>query len=138
MLTALTTGATGTVVATSPDTCKTPQPPFGAPAPIPYPNTGMCATSLGVGFKVLVDSMPVVVEGCKLPASLGDQAGVAGGVVSGIFSGEIGYKMYSSRVSADGKKVVYLSALTGHNGANPNAPIGAVATPSQLRVLVSP
>jgi len=119
-----------------PDVCNTPSP--AGPIPMPYPNTGQLATADGVSLKVLVDSKEVVVESTKLPNSLGDQAGTQGGLVSGTVGDQVTFKLYSSRVYVDGKKAVYLTATTAHNGSNPNAPMGSVLAPSQAKVLVEP
>jgi hypothetical protein len=131
----LATSAGGTAMA-MPDVCNTPAPP-GPPIPVPYPNNGMLATASSVGMKVLVGSAPVIVESSKLPTSVGDQAGALGGLTSGVVGGPVSFKQYSAKVSAEGKKVVFLSATTGHNGDNPNA-VGSVTVPSQARVLVEP
>ena len=73
-----------------PDTCKTPAPP-APPVPTPYPNMGMLmqATPPTCSKKVKVIAMPVVLLGTKIPMSSGDDAGVAGGVVSGTIKGPV-------------------------------------------------
>ncbi len=119
-----------------PDVCKTPSP--AGPIPIPYPNTGQLTTADGVIDKVLVESKEVVVESSKLPNSQGDEAGTAGGVVSGKNMDQVTFKQYSSKVIAKGKKVVFATATTAHNGSNPNLPTGVQVVPSQMKVLVNP
>ncbi len=118
-----------------PDVCKTPSP--AGPIPIPYPNTGQLNVADGVIDKVLIESKEVVVESSKLPNSQGDEAGTAGGVVSGKNMDQITFKVYSTKVIAKGKKVVYCTATTAHNGSNPNMPAGAQIVPSQTKVLLN-
>lgn len=134
MLPASTT-AGGTCFA-MPDVCKTPAPP-APPVPIPYPNVGQLAQATGTSVKVMFMNKPVVVEASKIPSSNGDQAGSAGGVVSGQVAGEIAFKMPSSKVQAEGKKIVHLVSMSGHNGSNPNMPAGAIIAPSQTKVFVA-
>ncbi len=121
-----------------PDVCKTPMPPPVGTVPVPYPNTGQVMLSTDTVTKVLIDHMPVVVETSSIPLSNGDEAGVTGGVNSGSNLGKVAYRLYSARVIADGKKVVYATCVTAHNGVNANLPAGLQAVPSQLKVLVSP
>ena len=119
-----------------PDVCKTPSP--AGPLPLPYPNLAQLATADGVSLKVLVDNKPVVVEPSVLAMSQGDEAGTAGGVVSGTSRERVTFKQASSKVSIDGKKAVFATAATAHNGSNPNAPVGLQSVPSQAKVLVAP
>jgi hypothetical protein len=117
-----------------PDVCKTPTP--AGPVPIPYPNIGMVAQAVKTSTKVMFVSKPVVVENSEIPMSQGDEAGTAGGVVSGRNMDKIVFKKGSSKVLIEGKGCVYLTAMTGHNGANANMPSGNQIAPSQTKVLV--
>lgn len=119
-----------------PDVCKTPAPP-APPVPIPYPNIGMLPTATGFATKVQIGSMPALTLQSKMPMSQGDEAGVAGGVVSGVNMGPVSYKKGSSSVQIQGSPAVYLTALTGHNGSNANMPAGQQIAPSQTTVLVA-
>ena len=118
----------------SPDVCNTPSP--SGPVPVAYPNIGDLTSTDDVTEKVLVRNKPVVVAGSRIPQSQGDEAGSAGGVVSGTVAGEVSFRQTSMLVSAEGQKVVYATCATAHNGSNPNAPVGAITVPSQITVLV--
>lgn len=126
----------GGVCFAMPDTCNTPAAP--SPVPVPYPNTGQVSTATGVVMKVLVENKETVVEDSKIPMSSGDEAGTAGGVVSGTFGKDVTFKSYSSKVYFGGRKAVMVTAMTAHNGSNPNAPAGAQIAPSQAKVFVAP
>ena len=89
-----------------PDVCKTPTP--GGVVPMPYPNSGMLNTADGVIEKVLIDSKEVVVESSTIAHTQGDEAGVQGGIQSSTDMDESTYKQYSSKVIADGKKMVFI------------------------------
>ena len=118
-----------------PDVCKTPAGPVVVP--IPYPNIGMCPTGVQSTTKVMVMNMPALTQGSKLPMSQGDEAGVAGGVVSGMIMGEIAFRTASSKVAFQGQKVILLTAITAHNGASANAPMGVLLSPSQAKVFAA-
>jgi hypothetical protein len=118
-----------------PDVCKVPAPP-APPIPIPFPNVGQCPMATGTTTKVTVMNMPALTEASKMPLSSGDEAGVAGGVVSGVNMGPVAFKTFSSKVSFQGKKAVMLTGTTGHNGSNANMPAGVCMAPSQTVVLV--
>ena len=116
-----------------PDVCKTPVGPVTVP--IPYPNMGLCPTGVQASTKVLVSNMPALTQGSKLPMSMGDEAGVEGGIISGIIMGEIDFRSASSKVAFQGQKAILLTAMTAHNGSNANVPVGALVSPSQGKVL---
>ena len=118
-----------------PDVCKTPS--FGGPVPIPYPNIGMVNQATKTTTKVKFKGKQVCTKKSEMSRSQGDEAGVAGGVVSGGNMGKIAYKKCSSKVKAQGQKVAYLTSMTGHNGSNANHPAGAQIAPSQTKVLVA-
>ncbi|HEY4248308.1 MAG TPA: DUF4150 domain-containing protein [Lacunisphaera sp.] len=120
-----------------PDVCKTPAPP-APPVPIPYPNIGQMTMAVKTALKVKIVGMPVVIEMSEIPMSQGDEAGVAGGVVSGKNMDKIVVKKGSMKVQVEGKGCAYLTCMTAHNGANANMPAGAQIAPSQAKVLVSP
>ena len=124
----------GGIALAVPDVCNTPSP--SGPVPIPYPNVGQLNAADGTVDKVLIDSKEVVVETSKLPNSQGDEAGTQGGVQSGTNLDQVVFKQYSSKVICDGKKIVFNTAMTAHNGSNPNAPSGQQIVPSQLKVIV--
>lgn len=118
-----------------PDVCLTPAGP--SPVPIPYPNIGQLDGCDGAVDKVLIENKESVVEDSKIPSSSGDEAGTIGGVVSGLNRGEVQFKTYSSKVYLKGKKAVYHTAVTAHNGTNANLPVGTQVAPSQTKVFVA-
>ncbi len=120
-----------------PDVCKTPAPP-GPPVPIPYPNVGMLNQASKTSTKVKFAGKPVVTIKSEIPRSSGDEAGSAGGVVSGINMGKVTFKQGSMKVIVEGQRCVFLTAVTGQNGVNANTPSGVVAAPSQVKVIISP
>jgi hypothetical protein len=86
--------------------------------------------------KVKIVNMLAVIETSEIPMSQGDEAGVAGGVVSGRNMDKITFKKGSSKVLIEGKGAAYLSCMTAHNGANANMPAGHQIAPGQAVVLV--
>ena len=120
----------------APDVCKTPTP-VGT-IPIPYPSIGMVNQAQGTSTHVKAVGKPAVTTNSKIPQSTGDEAGTAGGVVSGMNMGEVAFKKGSSKVKADGHPWAHLTSITAHNGSNANMPAGAQIAPSQTKVLVMP
>ncbi|HXX92275.1 MAG TPA: PAAR-like domain-containing protein [Planctomycetota bacterium] len=122
-----------------PDVCLTPAPP-APPVPIPYPNIAMLpqANPGTASSKVLISSAPAFHEGTTIMMSSGDEAGVLGGVISGVFIGPAAPKLASTQVKAEGQGIVYVTCMFGQNGTNPNVPAGLQVAPSQAKVLVAP
>ncbi len=115
-------GSTGIGTA-FPDVCKTPAPP-APPIPIPYPNIAMSSDLTSGTSQVKVDGQPACIEGANLKMSSGDEAGVAGGVVSGCIKGKAEPMLYSFDVKFEGKGVVRLADIFIHNKGNtPPMPI---------------
>jgi len=125
-----------------PDVCKTPAPPAPSPVPIPYPNMAMCTQAKGgtCSKKVKISNKKTIVVGTEISMSSGDEAGCAGGgVKSSKFKGPAKYKMGSSKVKAEGKKIAHAASMVEHNGSgNSNMPAGAQVAPSQTKVKVMP
>jgi hypothetical protein len=117
-----------------PDVCLTPAPP-APPIPIPYPNIAMFNMALGFAATVLVGGSPALNLQSKCPISSGDEAGVNGGVTSGVFIGPHKFNMGSIKVQIGGQPAVRMTDPTGQNGTSPNA-MGTVMAPSQMKVLV--
>lgn len=117
-----------------PDVCKTPSP--AGPVPIPYPNIAMVNQASGTTKKVKVAGKPAVTKKSKISRSSGDEAGSAGGVVSNVNMNQVTYKKGSSKVKFEGQPVEHLTAMTGHNGSNPNHPAGAQIAPSQTKLII--
>jgi len=120
-----------------PDVCLTPAPP-APPVPVPYPNTGMVNQASKTSTKVKFAGKEVLNIGSEIPRSMGDEAGVNKGVMSGMNMDKITYKKGSSKVKIEGKDCIHLTCMTGHNGSNANMPAGAQIAPSQTKVIISP
>ena len=71
-----------------PDVCKTPTP--AGPIPIPYPNIGKASDITGGPTTVTLDGQMPATKGAKYMMSTGDEAGSAGGVMSGVIKGDCG------------------------------------------------
>jgi hypothetical protein len=134
----LTTKQGGMCMTTGPlDVCKTPAPP-GPPLPLPYLNAaspkqadpGTCTQKTKIG------GQPALTKNSQIPMSSGDEAGVAGGVVSGTIKGPCTYKRFSTKLKLEGANAVYQNCNTAHNGSSPNAPLGMQTAPSQTKVRV--
>ena len=119
-----------------PNVCFIPVPPPVTQVPVPFPSTGLLATTDGAVDKVLIEHKETCVQGSKIPNSKGDEPGVKKGVISQTQSKEVIFKQFSSKVYFRGKKAYFLTAMSTHNGTSPNLPIGAHVAPSQGKVLV--
>jgi hypothetical protein len=124
-----------TAVASAPDVCKTPAAP--SPIPVPYPNiaTTDMADPGGLVPEVLLADMPALNMMSKILLSQGDDAGVAGGLISSKVMGEMAFIDGSAVVTVGGVPAVRVTCQTEHNGAPANT-IGVVSVPSQTAVLV--
>jgi len=120
-----------------PDVCKVPAPP-APPIPTPFPNTAMMNQATGASLKVKICGKQTVTTKSKIPKTMGDEAGVAGGMISGMNMGPASFKKGSTKVKVEGSPTVSLTSMTAHNGTNANAPAGTVVAPSQQKVLISP
>jgi hypothetical protein len=121
------------------DVCKTPSP--AGPVPIPYPNIAMLTNASGstVSTKVKILNKEVATQKTEISMSTGDEAGSAGGgVISNKIKGEAKYKTGSSKVKAEGQKIVYVTCMVGQNGSNANMPASLQVAPSQTKVMVGP
>jgi hypothetical protein len=124
-----------------PDTCHSPAPPPPGGAPGPLPNKGSCSDSVDTTEKVFFQKKEVVIDGSKIPSSMGDEPGCSNlptpkGLMSQTNTGKIKYLDPSSKVKAEGKGLISLGATTEHNGSgNMNAKMGKHLVPSQLKVL---
>jgi hypothetical protein len=105
---------------------------------MPFPNIAQLTMAVSTTTTVMFDNKPVCVEMSEIPLSNGDEAGVAGGVISGMIMGPCVFKMGSTKVKAQGKAVVTMTGMTSHNGKNPNVPVGMVVLSACFKVLVSP
>jgi len=80
----------------------------------------------------------VVTKKSEIPSSQGDEAGVNGGVMSGVNMNKVVFQNGSAKVKIEGQPCVHLTCMTGHNGSNANMPAGTQVAPSQTKVIVSP
>ncbi|WP_163997742.1 DUF4150 domain-containing protein [Pyxidicoccus caerfyrddinensis] len=104
-----------------PDVCKTPTP--AGPVPIPYPNVAQSTDTAQGSKTVTVDGNPVMLKGSSFSTSTGDEAGSAGGVVSGGTKGKAEFVNYSFDVKMDGENVCRLGDMMVQNkGSSPNTP----------------
>jgi hypothetical protein len=120
-----------------PDVCLTPAPP-GPDIPVPYPNTGMLNQAKETSKNVKFVGKEVITVKSKIPRSMGDEAGISKGIMSGTNMDEDGFKQGSSKVWIEGYNPAYQTSMTAHNGKNANAPAGNTVAPSQIKVMVAP
>lgn len=133
-----------------PEWCKLPSP--AGPVPVPYPNAAKLAPSTSNGAKVnLLQTQGLSKSGAQsavagkvvtdpvdkamlrnmasqVPASTGDEAGAAGGVVSGAGKGGVAFKP-----SMGSSKVMLPSS---NSAAGPAG--GSFASPSQAKIMIAP
>jgi hypothetical protein len=113
-----------------PDVCKTPFPP-APPVPIPYPNIAQLQMAMPMSTKVFVAGAPALFKTSKIDLTQGDNAGVAGGLMSGSFMQKCEFTLGSLMVSFEGKPALLLMSPATGNKANA---FGSVMTPSQTLV----
>ena len=113
----------------APDVCKVPAPP-APPVPTPFPNMAQNAQAQGTTLTVKVMNMPCLTKMSQIPMSQGDEAGVAGGVTSGMNMGPMTIKMGSAKVKIEGNDAFMQLKTTAHNGSSANLPMASHATPS--------
>jgi len=120
-----------------PNVCLTPAPPAPNPVPIPYPSLGQCATAQSGTFaqKVKILNKNVLTVKTKISKTNGDEAGVSGGVTSGMFGGPCARSQSSMKVQVEGSPLVRLLDMIQSNGASPNAPVGNQLAPGQTKVI---
>lgn len=121
-----------------PDTCKVPAPP-APPVPTPFPSTGQLAqANRGTcAKKVTVLNQPVLHLNSQIAMTSGDEAGSAGGVVSGTIKGPAKPTKGSAKVFVEGMAVVFHTCGMAQNGVSANAPMGIHDSPSQSKVFVA-
>ncbi len=117
-----------------PDVCKTPVPPPVTQIPVPYPNLGMRATALPptTSMKHLLTVMPSHNISTTMPTSLGDTAGVLGGMVSSTMMGPVRNTKCSSKIITGGTPATRMLDTTIQNNINAS---GMTLVPGQFKVL---
>lgn len=99
-----------------PDVCKTPTP--AGPVPIPYPNIAKSSDTSAGPTTVKCDGKMPMVKGAKYSKSMGDEAGSAGGIISGVNRNVAEFMLYSFNVKIEGKNVCRLGDPLFHNKKN--------------------
>jgi len=119
-----------------PDVCKTPAPPPVGMVPIPYPNIAQLLMALPptTCLKVFISFMPAHHLGTTIPMSNGDEAGVMGGIVSGIIMGPARNLMGSTKVFHGGMPATRMLDPAMQNLTN--VPTGRTLVPSQFKVMI--
>jgi hypothetical protein len=116
-----------------PDVCKTPTPV--GPIPLPYPNINMSVTAPPAQTRTFIMCMPAHNMMTTRPVSMGDNPGVATGLISNIVMGPGSAAMGSTNLFLGGPPATKLAMPTRQNGVSPNA-VGMSISPSQIRMLV--
>jgi len=119
-----------------PDVCKTPAPPSPSPIPVPYPNIAQLLLALPptTCLKVLISFMPAHNMGTTISMSNGDEAGVLGGIASGIIMGSARNLMGSVKVLHGGLPATRMLDPAMQNLSN--VPAGRTLVPSQFKVMI--
>ena len=115
------------------DVCNTPAAP--SPIPLPYPNTALVPMALPAtaSLKHFKSFMPSHNLGTQIPMTNGDNAGVLGGVASGIFMGPSRHTRCSTKVFVGGMPATRWLDNTVQNMTN--CPCGTTVVPSQFKVI---
>jgi hypothetical protein len=100
-----------------PDVCKTPAPP-APPIPIPYPNIGQSSDTTGGPTTVTTDGVMPMAKGATYMKSSGDEAGVAGGIMSSVNMNVCEFMLYSFDVKFEGNNVCRMGDMMWHNKKN--------------------
>lgn len=116
-----------------PDVCLTP---IVVPVPIPYPNTAQRPMAIPptANMKHLISMMPAHTLSTMIPISMGDNAGVNGGVMSGIIMGPSRNLMGSMKVFSGGMPQTKWLSPAMQNLTN--CPAGMTLVPSQFKLLI--
>ena len=114
-----------------PDVCLTPAL---VPVPVPYPNTALATTAIPNVPNIFIMGMPAQNLMTTGATSLGDMAGVVGGVVSRMIAGPSRHVMGSTKYFISSAPATRMLDPSAQNGMAPNA-IGAALAPSQTKLL---
>jgi hypothetical protein len=113
---------------TAPDVCNTPSP--AGPVPIPYPVIVSQSSNLSSGTTTVTadGGQMIAVKDCEYATCTGDEAGTAGGVVSGTFTQEAKFILFSMDVKIDGKNSCRFGDKMTMNHQNTVCMAGTVPT----------
>lgn len=114
-----------------PDVCLTPAL---VPVPIPYPNIAMTTMAIPNISNQFIMAMPVHNLMTMVSMTNGDQAGVNGGVASGMIMGPSRHLMGSTNIIKGTAPATKMLSMTGQNGMAPNT-VGTALSPSQTKVM---
>jgi uncharacterized Zn-binding protein involved in type VI secretion len=113
------------------DVCQTPGP--AGPTPQAYANSVSPALGQPRAKKLLIVGMPGLHQNTQCRPSSGNEAGSAGGLVSGEVKGPASFSTGSAKVMIEGSPAVRLNDATAQNGGNA---AGRVQQPSQGKVMI--
>ncbi len=99
-----------------PDVCLTSTP--AGPIPIPYPNIAKSSDTSDGSHDVKADGESIMLKDSAFSTSSGDEAGSAGGIMSGVNQGKAQFILYSFDVRVEGKNVCRLGDLMLQNSKN--------------------
>lgn len=116
-----------------PDVCLTPTPV--GPIPIPYPNIAMTTTKVPTQFNTLIMCMPAHNLTTTGTISMGDNAGINLGVMSGMDMGPDRAMLGSFTLFLGGPPATKMTMPTQQNGLSPNS-FGMTLSPAQTLMLV--
>ena len=133
----------GVASATAPDVCLTPSPT--GPVPVPYPNVALSSTLAKGTKRVLVDGgSSAAIDGSEFSQSMGDEAGTAGGVASGVNMAPATWLSFSTDVMLEGKPACRLTDKMLMNKGNTvcsageqQAPVVGAALQATVRARVA-
>ncbi|MFT3776402.1 MAG: DUF4150 domain-containing protein [Minicystis sp.] len=109
-----------------PDVCK-------SPPPIPYPNIAPRPMAIGAAYNILNVCAPAHTLLTTVPVSMGDNAGILGGMVSQTCMGPSRRVTGAFTVLYDGMPAARLTSMGPQNTVNC---VGMTIVPSQLKVLI--
>ncbi|APX77796.1 DUF4150 domain-containing protein [Achromobacter insolitus] len=112
-----------------PDVCKTPVPP------IPHIDTATSAMGIPVVWNVWLMAAPVHNMATLIPVTLGDTAGVGGGLISQTFMGQSRYMTGAFTMLVRGAPIVRMTSLTLQNTIN--APGFKAYSPQPVMVVLT-
>ncbi len=113
-----------------PDVCLTPLP---APVPVPYPNMALGCMATPHTYKVLFSGLPAHNMSTLTYSSVGDNAGVNLGVLSGTVMGTSRHLTGAFTTLIKGSPASRVTSLSLQNNTNM---VGMRLIPSQLKVMM--